>query len=55
MNFPLPPDKDWEYIAELTGDASWDPRRYDSTILMWKKLNISLLALLVVGSTDMSR
>jgi len=25
MNFPLPPDKDWEYIAELTGDASWGP------------------------------
>lgn len=23
MNFALPPDNDWEYIAELTGDESW--------------------------------
>ncbi|KAI0483412.1 hypothetical protein F4859DRAFT_503053 [Xylaria cf. heliscus] len=23
MNFVLPPDNDWEYIAELTGDDSW--------------------------------
>ncbi|KAI0854781.1 hypothetical protein F4860DRAFT_507953 [Xylaria cubensis] len=23
MNFILPPDNDWEYIAELTGDDSW--------------------------------
>ncbi|KAK7421136.1 hypothetical protein QQZ08_010066 [Neonectria magnoliae] len=23
MNFALPPDSDWDYIAELTGDESW--------------------------------
>lgn len=23
MNFVLPPDNNWEYIAELTGDDSW--------------------------------
>ncbi|CAH0045274.1 unnamed protein product [Clonostachys solani] len=25
MNFALPPDNDWKYIAELTGDDSWLP------------------------------
>lgn len=31
MNFFLPPDNDWTYIANLTGDSSWTPenmRRY---------------------------
>lgn len=23
MNFALPPDRDWDAIAELTGDESW--------------------------------
>lgn len=23
MNFALPPDNDWDAIAELTGDESW--------------------------------
>lgn len=23
MNFALPPESDWNYIAELTGDKSW--------------------------------
>lgn len=23
MNFALPPDSDWDYIAEITGDDSW--------------------------------
>lgn len=25
MNFALPPENDWRYIAELTGDESWNP------------------------------
>lgn len=25
MNIALPPEKDWAYIAELTGDESWAP------------------------------
>jgi choline dehydrogenase len=25
MNMALPPDNDWRYIAELTGDRSWGP------------------------------
>jgi choline dehydrogenase len=31
MNFMMPPDSNWEYIAELTGDDAWRPeemRRY---------------------------
>lgn len=24
MNFALPPDSDWDDIAKLTGDASWE-------------------------------
>ena len=25
MNFAWAPDREWEYIAELTGDESWGP------------------------------
>lgn len=25
MNFMMPPDSNWEYIAELTRDDSWAP------------------------------
>lgn len=25
MNLALPPENDWRYIAELTGDDSWQP------------------------------
>ncbi|KAF4968617.1 hypothetical protein FSARC_4041 [Fusarium sarcochroum] len=25
MNLAMPPDKDWDYVAELTGDDSWRP------------------------------
>lgn len=25
MNLALPPDNDWRFIAELTGDNSWQP------------------------------
>lgn len=31
MNFALPPDSDWDDIAELTGDETWNSenmRRY---------------------------
>ena len=27
MNLALPPDNDWRYIAELTGDDSWLPEK----------------------------
>jgi choline dehydrogenase-like flavoprotein len=27
MNFMMPPDSNWEYIAELTGDDSWNPQQ----------------------------
>ena len=26
MNFMMPPDSNWEYIAESTGDDSWAPQ-----------------------------
>jgi hypothetical protein len=31
MNFMMPPDSNWEYIVNLTGDETWHPeemRRY---------------------------